>query len=134
MSATWGGRGDAASRKAGRQAERGAGAWTAATAAQRTARPDHAGFYGLAAELVTTLRQLDGLCDILTQQIAGYGRTVSERGYALRDDEPGHDPGERIAVASSWAAKTRTHLAAAERAANQMWSEVGHIAVEDVAR
>ena len=127
MSANWGGSGSAA-----RQAERGSKAWAAAAAVQRTTQPTHGGFYELACELVATLRQLDGVCDVLTRQVAGYGSTVARHGGVLRDDEPGHDPGERLAIASSWAAQTRHHLAAAERAANQMWNEVGHIAVEDV--
>jgi myo-inositol catabolism protein IolC len=113
-----------------RHAERAADAWQAALAAQRTAVPDHAAFYALAAEVVATLRHLDGLCELLTQQVAGYAHAVCEDGGVLCDDEQGHDPGERIGIASSWAAQTRRLIGQAERAGNRFWSEIGHIAID----
>lgn len=113
-------------------AETGAQAWRAVVHAQQAATADHVEFYALAAELVATLRHLGALAEVLAVQVAGYGRAANAAGRALRDDEPGHDPAERLAVASSWAAQLHHTLGKAERAGNQFWSEVGHIAVEDV--
>ncbi len=116
------------------QAAAGSRAWQAAVGGQRVLRlPDHEGFYALAGEVVATLRRLDELCGLLARQVAGYGDTARAVGGVLRDDEPGHDPGERVAIASSWAAQTAHLIAAAERAAGRFWSEIGHIAIEDVA-
>lgn len=109
------------------QAERGADAWNAAAAAQQTAVPDHGDFYAVAAEMVATLEHLGELAEVWTVQVAGYGR-----GRVLRDDETGHDPAERLAVTSSWAAQLHRTLGQAERAGNRFWSEIGHVAVEDV--
>lgn len=107
------------------RAATGGRAWRSVVHAQRAAEPDHIDFYALACEAVDTLRSLASLAALLTYQIATY-----DRGRTLRDDEAGHDPIERLAIASSWAAQLRRDLDAAERSANQLWSEVGHIAVE----
>ncbi len=113
------------------QASSGSQAWTAVVGGQRVLRlPDHEGFYALAGEVVATLRQLDQLCRLLARQVAGYGDTATAVGGVLRDDEPGHDPGERVAIASSWAAQTAHLIAGAERAAGRFWSEIGHVAID----
>jgi hypothetical protein len=104
----------------------GADAWRSVVHAQLAATSDHGDFYALAGEVVETLRCLESLAGLLTNQVASYGR-----GRTLRDDEAGHDPTERLAVASSWAGHLRHCCQQAERAANQFWSEVGHIAVEE---
>lgn len=113
------------SNDAAEHAARGAAAWRSVVHAQRAADVDHADFYALACEAVQTLRCLSSLAALLTSQIAGYAR-----GRVLRDDEAGHDPAERIAIASSWAAQLQRDLDQAELSANRMWSEVGHVAVE----
>jgi hypothetical protein len=115
-------------------AEQGADSWEAAADTQRAAAPEHGEFYGLAAEMVATLRHLDALTEVLSVQVAGYGRVAAAGDRVLRDDEPGHDPAERLAVASSWAAQLHHLLGQAERAGNRFWSEIGHIGVEDVTR
>jgi hypothetical protein len=113
-----------------RQAAAGSKAWEAAVGGQRVLRlPDHEGFYALAGEVVATLRRLDELCGLLARQVAGYGHTTAVGGV-LRDDERGRDPGERIAIASSWAAQTAHLIATAERAAGRFWSEIGHLAID----
>ncbi|MHA6620324.1 hypothetical protein [Pseudonocardia sp. DLS-67] len=113
------------------QAAAGSQAWEAAVGGQRVLRlPDHEGFYAVAGEVVATLRQLEELCGLLARQVAGYGHIATAVGGVLRDDEPGHDPGERVAIASSWAAQTAHLIATAEQAAGRFWSEVGHIAID----
>jgi hypothetical protein len=106
-------------------AEAGAGQWRAAVVAQRSATPDHTDFYGIAGELVATLRALEALTRVLGEQVAGYGL-----GRVLRDDE-NDDPAVRLADAADELARTRALVALAERTANGFWSEIGHIAVED---
>ena len=108
-------------------AQAGARAWRSAVHAQLAATPDHVDFYAVTGEVVETLRSLSGLAGLLVGQVATYGR-----GRVLRDDVPGHDPAERLAIASSWAAQLQHDLDHAERTANQFWNEISHIAVEDL--
>ena len=105
----------------------GAHAWRSAVHAQLAATRDHVDFYALTGDVVETLRSLSGLAGLLVGQVATYGR-----GRGLRDDVPGHDPAERLAIASSWAAQLQHDLDRAERTANQLWNEISHIAVEDL--
>lgn len=107
-------------------AEHGTDAWRSVVHAQRSAPADHVDFYGLGSEVVETLWCLSSLADLLVIQVATYGR-----GRTLRDDEVGHDPAERLAIASSWAAQLQQDVDRAGRSANRFWSEVGHIAIED---
>jgi hypothetical protein len=106
-------------------AEVGAGEWRAAVVAQRSATPDHTDFYGLACELVATLRALEALTRVLGDQVACYGL-----GRVLRDDE-NSDPTVRLVDAAYELARTGALVARAERTANGFWSAIGHIAVED---
>lgn len=106
-------------------AERASCLWRRAVLGQQLATPDHADFYALAGELVVTLRALDGLAAVLSQQVAGYGR-----GRTLRDDE-GLTAGVRLmdaVVLLGWARKS---LSQAEDAVNKFWSAIGHIGVEE---
>lgn len=119
-----------AARRAVTQAGRGTEAWQAAVTAQRSADPEHGALYELAAEVVATLRRLDELCTVLTPQVSSYGIAVALAGDRLRDDVPGHDPSERVAIASSWAAQTAHLIGEAARAAGTFWSEIGHVGVE----
>jgi len=104
-------------------AETGADEWRSALLAQRTATLDHRDFYALAGELVETLRVFDGLAGVLAGQVAAYGG-----GRAVYDDE-GANPTHRLRSAVLALAEARHHLAAAERAVNRFWSQIGHIGV-----
>lgn len=106
-------------------AEAGSQAWRAVVHAQLAETLDHTDFYGLACEVVDALRSLDALAGVLGRQVAGYGH-----GRRLRDDD-GAAPAERLLVAVARLAEMEQLLAQAERAANQFWSEIGHIAVEE---
>jgi hypothetical protein len=99
--------------------------WRCAVHAQGPATPDHADWYAIAGEMVFTLRGLSSLTTVLAQQIAGYSH-----GRVLRDDDPTVDPAERIADSVRRAEWLRAHLDIAERSANELWSLIGHIAVE----
>lgn len=114
---------------AARHAEAGAEAWQSAVHAQRSATPDHADFYALAAELVPTLYTLQDLANVLRRQVAGY---AADR--PIYDDTRTVDPSERLAEAAEALALTRDALAAAQVSANAFWSAIGHIGVEDVPR
>jgi hypothetical protein len=105
-------------------AEKGAQQWRAAAVVQRSAEPDHAEFYALAGELVDTLRAIEALGGVPARQVDGYGA-----GRRLYDDEGG-DPRARLRTAGSHLAELRRLAAAAERAANDFWSAISHIAVE----
>jgi hypothetical protein len=105
-------------------AEAGARAWRSAVHDQRAAAPDHGDFYGLAAELVDTLRSLEALTGVLGRQVAGYGQ-----GRVLRDDA-GEQPAARLAEAVAHLTRAGQLLAVAERAANAYWSAIGHVAVD----
>lgn len=109
-------------------AERGTCLWRRATLGQQESIPDHAEFYALAGELVSTLRALEAMTAVLARQVAGYGR-----GRLLRDDE-GLTPGARLADAVVLLGCARKALGEAEAAANKFWSVIGHVAVEDGAR
>ncbi|WP_219419609.1 hypothetical protein [Pseudonocardia nigra] len=106
------------------QAEAGATAWRAVVHAQRSAAPDHADFYALAAAVVETLQLMELLTAVLGAQVAGYGQ-----GRALYDDEGG-DPAVRLAEAVWHVSAIGQHLAVAEWSANRFWSAIGHVGVE----
>lgn len=108
-----------------RQAGVGAVAWRAVVVAQRGAAPDHGDFYALAGELVDTLRAFEQLVGVLGVQVQTYGLH-----RVLRDDE-GCDPAARLASAAHHVGRTRELLGLAERAANNFWSAIGHVAVEE---
>jgi hypothetical protein len=109
-------------------AEAGADHWRAAVHAQRPARPAHSDFYAIAAELVATLRALSSLTGVLADQVAGYGA-----GRVLRDDA-GANPTARLAAAAALLGLARRDLDRAERASNEFWSQISHIATEEVTR
>jgi hypothetical protein len=109
-------------------AERATALWRLAVLGQQEAAPNHGEFYAVAGELVATLRALEALTAVLARQVAGYGR-----GRVLRDDE-GLPPGVRLADAVVLLGYARQSLGQVEDAANEFWSAIGHIAVEDGAR
>jgi hypothetical protein len=106
-------------------AETGTEAWRNAARHQLHAPADHADFYTLTGEAVTTLNALDDLFRILAEQVAGY-----PVGRRLYDDTGETDPTDRLrhAVAELHAAGDALHDA--QRAANAFWSAIGHIGVE----
>jgi hypothetical protein len=93
--------------------------------AQREATPDHSDFYGLAGEVVATARSLQAMCRLLSRQVTGYGQ-----GRVLRDDA-GADPVRRLEIAAEHLDELGGLLARAERVADQYWSQIGHIGVEE---
>ena len=103
----------------------GADSWRSAAYAQGPATPNHSDWYAIAGEMVDTLRCLSTLSTVLAQQIAGYGS-----GRVLRDDDPVVDPAERLSDSVRRAEWLRAHLSIAERSADDLWSLIGHIAVE----
>ena len=124
MNNPWGQRAQDEWSHAVRRAEAGAEAWREVVHTQRSAAPDHVDFYGLAGEMVGTLRVLDSLVALVTGQVVGYGN-----GRAVYDDE-GVNPAHRLRSAVLALVETRDELAQAERAANRFWSAIGHIGVE----
>ena len=105
-------------------AEAGARWWDLAVRTHRATTAhgvDHGDLYGLAGELVATLRVLDELAGVVSRQAERYGE-----GRVLRDDA-GADPAERLVEAASAANHVRAALDAASRAANDYWSAIGHI-------
>lgn len=106
-------------------AEQGANTWRSAVHAQLAATPDHSDLYAITGEIVDTLRSLESLARLIGRQVAGYANA-----HVLRDDEPGHDPAERVDDAAHHAEQLASALAAADRIANLLWSEISHIAIE----
>ena len=101
--------------------------WHAATSAQRAVRREaleHADFYDLAAEMVTTLRSLEGLAEVLAGQVGSYGN-----GRVLRDDS-GADPRARLVRAVGEVTALRVSLCGAVADGERFWSVVGHIGLD----
>jgi len=119
---------------AAQRAEAGTTGWENAVRLQLRATPDHADFYALAGELVCTLRALDDLTRVLRRQVAGYAQGQRDRGRALYDDTREVDPVGRLQVASVQLEEFGSATVTAAEWANQFWSTIGHIGVEDVAR
>lgn len=108
------------------QAEVGTDGWTDAVRHQRWAVPDHADFYALAAEFTSTLHAFEDLTALLAAQVAAYGE-----GRRLYDDTHEVDPAVRVADAVAQLDQARAGLRAAAVAANEFWSAIGHVGVED---
>lgn len=106
-------------------AETGATGWRAAARHQPGTAPEHSDFYAIAGELTEAARAMGDLASVLALQVADYGR-----GRVLRDDEPGHDPVERLDAAWSLACQLSHELGRVERTAGRFWSMVGHIGIE----
>ena len=105
-------------------AETGAQWWNAAVATQYEVRADsldHADFYDLAAEAVTTLRSLEQLAELFARQVGGYGA-----GRRLRDDA-GCNPAARLTRAVADVLALRIALASAVGEGERFWSAIGHI-------
>lgn len=113
------------------RAEAGSTSWEDAVRLQRWATPAHADFYALAGEVVTTLHALDDLTVVLGRQVAGYAAANDERGQVVYDDTREIDPVERLGVAGVALEELRSMVVSAEAWANQFWSAIGHIGVED---
>jgi hypothetical protein len=107
------------------RAEAGVAGWEDAVRLQRWAAPDHADFYDLAGEIVSTLDALDDLAQILRRQVTGFGQ-----GRRLYDDTGQVDPATRLAEAVAELDGLTAHLQAAQAPANRFWSAIGHIGVE----
>jgi hypothetical protein len=107
------------------RAELGSAGWEDAVRLQRWATPDHADFYALAGEIVSTLYALDDLAAVVHRQASRYGQ-----GRRLYDDTRQVDPTERLQVAAS--ALQELHLLASSAAdrANRFWTAIGHIGVD----
>lgn len=118
-----------------RHARTGAAAWRAAARAQLTATPDHADFYGIAAELVDSLAAIEALAGVLASQVETYAHR-QPRGQRVYDDSrdgPAEvDPATRLADATEHLRGLHeVVIPAATRSANAFWSAIGHIGVED---
>jgi hypothetical protein len=106
-------------------ADRAAAGWRSVAHIQPATISDHSDLYAITGEIVETLWCLESVAGVLGQQIAGYGES-----HILRDDELGRDPAERVASAADYARQLAAAIARAERIANLLWSEIGHVAVE----
>ncbi len=115
---------------AGRRAEAGTNGWEDVVRLQRWAAPDHADFYVLAGEVVSTLYALEDLARVLGRQVTGYADTQAQRGRLVYDDTREKDPRHRLVAAAAELDDFVDHLWRAERAANAFWSEIGRVGVE----
>lgn len=106
-------------------AAEGTDGWEQVVRHQRHAAPDHADFYALGGEIVTTLHALEDLTVILSGQVAGYAE-----GRRVYDDTRTVDPAARLGEATALLRDTRSGLRSAALAANRFWSAIGHIGVE----
>lgn len=106
------------------RAESGTTGWRAAARHQLRAQPDHADFYALAGETVSTLYALDDLFRVLRRQVARYAQ-----GRPVYDDIDEMPAAERLLLASAEIDSTQTGLHAARVSANVFWSTIGHIGV-----
>ncbi len=106
------------------RAEAGSEAWRAAARHQRNAEPDHADFYALGGEVVTTLRALDDLFGVLRRQVGGYGEV-----RCLYDDTGRISAVGRLQEAVSAIEVAQTRLAETDQLVNAFWSAIGHIGV-----
>src|SRR3954464_15780325 len=95
------------------RAEAGAAGWEDAVRLQRWATPDHADFYALAGEIVSTLYALDDLAQVLRRQVAAY-----EQGRRIYDDPRRVDPAVRLAEAVAELDGLLTHVQAGQGPAN----------------
>lgn len=107
------------------RAAEGTDGWEETARHQRHATPDHADFYALAGEIVTTLHALDDLTEILSRQVAGYAQ-----GRPVYDDTRTVDPAARLAEATALLRDIRAGVRAAALAGNRFWSAIGHIGTE----
>lgn len=107
------------------RAAEGTDGWEQVVSHQRHATPDHADFYALAGEIVTTLHALDDLAEVLAGQVAGYAQ-----GRPVYDDTRTVDPAARLAEATALLRDTRKGLRTAVVPANRFWSAIGHIGTE----
>lgn len=107
------------------RAAEGTDGWEQVVRHQRHATPDHADFYALAGEIVTTLHAFDDLAAVLAEQVATYAE-----GRPVYDDTRTVDPAARLAEATSLLHDTRTGVRAAAQAANRFWSAISHIGTE----
>lgn len=104
-------------------AEAGTQQWRDTLHFQQAATPtaDHGDLYALCGELVGTLRALERMAGVLSDQVARYGE-----GRQLRDDE-GQDPADRLARASERLAHSCGWLDQAQVAVTDAWSTIGHV-------
>src|SRR4051812_5269948 len=109
-----------------RSAEAAATAWAETPEHQQQATPRHADFYALAGEMVATLCALDDLTVVLAAQVGHYGQ-----GRTLYDDTRTVDPTARLIEAGQCLRTLRGALGPAATAANNFWSAIGHIGVEE---
>jgi hypothetical protein len=108
-------------------AETAAQWWSTAVAAQRAIRAEaleHADFYDLAAEVVTTLRSLEDLAELLARQVGSYGT-----GRVLGDDA-GCGPAARLVRAVADVSALRIAVASAVAEGERFWMAICHIGLE----
>ncbi|WP_246633824.1 hypothetical protein [Pseudonocardia nigra] len=113
-----------------RRADAGAAAWRGVVHAQQAATPDHGEFYELAGFMVETLRALEALAGVLSRQATGYADGLSV-GRVVYDDTRAVDPRIRLETARMELSSLVQSAAWADGYANQFWSAIGHIGVED---
>ncbi len=106
------------------RAETGSKAWRAAARQQLGAVADHADFYALGGEVVTTLHALDDLFGVLRRQVGGYGE-----GRCLYDDTGRISAVGRLQEAVSAIEVAQTRIAETDQLVNAFWSAIGHIGV-----
>lgn len=111
------------------RAEDGADAWCDVVRHQRGATADHADFYALAGDALSTLVALENLTRVLGPQVAGYAHNQSE-GWTVYDDSRTVNPAVRLAQAAGHLETARAALDEAGRAVNAFWSAISHIGVE----
>ncbi len=99
--------------------------WREAVRRQRSATLDHADFYALAGEIVTTLHALDDLAKLLGEQVVRY-----PQGRTLYDDTRNVDPLVRLDDVAAEIHSARVAIVTASQAANRFWSLIGHVGVE----
>jgi len=98
--------------------------WREAVRRQQSSTLDHADFYALAGEIVTTLHALDDLAKLLGEQVVRY-----PQGRNLYDDTRTVDPLVRLDDAAAEIHTARRAIVTAAHAANRFWSLIGHIGV-----
>ena len=104
------------------RAEQAATGWRTVVHVQQSATGDHGDFYGLAAEMVETLRSLGSLSTVLARQVDRY-----DVGRALYDDSGTVDARERLDLAVLELQDLSSALDTAVRYASRFHSEIGHI-------
>ncbi len=100
--------------------------WRSAARAIQVERLDHGDMYALGSELVETLRAVEEVSRVLSDQVRRHGD-----GKVLRDDAGG-DPVERLTEGHDCLLVAGRRLRSAEELVQRYWSEIGHIGLADL--